>query len=84
MQKDINTFFSNRRQKKRLKLLNYDNINLEYLPGKKMLIADLLSTDFCLESLTNEFETIGVVNCLNRFDNNKFYDIKLKSELDPV
>uniref|UniRef100_A0A2S2NI46 RNA-directed DNA polymerase n=1 Tax=Schizaphis graminum TaxID=13262 RepID=A0A2S2NI46_SCHGA len=83
MQKDINKIPSNRLQKMRLKLLDYD-INLQYLPGKKMLIADLLSRDFCPESYPNEFESIGTVHCLNRFNNNTFCDIKKQTELDPV
>jgi len=49
-----------------------------------VLIADLLSRDFCPKSDPNEFETTGSVHCLNRFDNNTICDIKKQSELDPV
>lgn len=83
MQKDVNTILSNRLKKMRLKLLEYD-ISLDYLPGKKMLISDRLSRDFCEENYSNEFETLGTVDCLNRFNDNTFCDIIKQSELDPV
>lgn len=67
----------------RLKLLGYD-INLAYLSGKKMFIADFLSRNFCQENYPNEFDILGTVYCLSRFNNNTFCYIKKRSEIDPV
>ncbi|CAI6377683.1 unnamed protein product [Macrosiphum euphorbiae] len=83
MQKDVIKIPSNRLQKMRLKLLEYD-IRLKYLPGKKMHIADLLSRDYMQETFTEEFDTGATVHCINRFYNNNLLNIKTESELDPV
>lgn len=83
MQKDINKIPSNRLQKMRLKLLDYD-IKLKYIPGKEMHIADLLSRNFNEEKFSEEYDTKITVHCVNRFVNNTFCNIKKESELDLV
>jgi len=83
MQKDVITIPSNRLQKMRLKLLEYD-IRLQYLPGTKMHLANLLSRDYMSENIPEEFDTVGVVHCVNRFNNNNVCNIKSESELDLV
>ncbi|KAK9679628.1 hypothetical protein QE152_g39841 [Popillia japonica] len=69
----------------RLKLLTYD-IELKYLPGKKMFIADLLSRNFLSEKYENELNIEGTVHCINRFQNraDSLYNIKKASESDTV
>lgn len=76
---------NNRLQKMRLKLLTYD-IELKYLPGKKMFIADLLSRNFLSEKYENELNIEGTVHCINRFQNraDSLYNIKKASESDTV
>jgi len=49
-----------------------------------MHVADLLSRDYMRENSTEEFDTIGTVHCINRFNNNNVCNIKSESELDPV
>lgn len=85
MSKDINKIPSNRLQKMRIKLLDY-SITLKYLQGKYMHIADLLSRNFIDEdSSIKEYDTVGTVHFINRYDeNNTICDLKKATEQDPV
>lgn len=85
MKKDISLIPSNRLQKMRLKLLNYD-IELRYLPGKKMFLADLLSRNYLPEKYDKEINIEGVVHCINRYTGsyNQLYNIKEATANDLV
>lgn len=85
MKKEIAQIPSNRLQKMKLKLFNYD-IELRYLPGKKMYVADLLSRNYLPEKYSSEIDTDGRVHCINRYNSelNKLYDIKKETENDIV
>uniref|UniRef100_A0A8D8RDX6 RNA-directed DNA polymerase n=1 Tax=Cacopsylla melanoneura TaxID=428564 RepID=A0A8D8RDX6_9HEMI len=62
--KHINTMISNRLVKMRLALLQYD-LEVTYLPGRQMLVADLLSRNFLESSYDNEIKLEGYVHNLN-------------------
>lgn len=85
MKKDISQIPNNRLQKMRLKLFNYD-IELRYLPGKKMFLADLLSRNYLPEKYNEEINMEGVVHCINRYDNNysQLYNVKNATINDPI
>lgn len=50
LQKEISAIASSRLQRMRIKLLKY-NLNLQYLPGKYMFVADLLSRSYLKDEL---------------------------------
>lgn len=64
MKKDINKV-SVRLQRMLLKLLKYD-IELEYLPGKEMYIADALSRNYCNDPVEDDKEMSYIVHCLSK------------------
>lgn len=82
--KEISKIPSNRLQKMRIKLMNYE-IELKYIPGKEMHVADLLSRNYLKN--TGEFETDleGTVHCINRYNDNlnETLNIKLGTRSDP-
>ncbi|KAI5726050.1 hypothetical protein M8J77_023254 [Diaphorina citri] len=61
--KNINTLISNRLVKMRLAMLQYD-LDVTYLPGRQMVIADLLSRNYLEETYENEIEIKGFVHDL--------------------
>uniref|UniRef100_A0A8D8RM87 RNA-directed DNA polymerase n=1 Tax=Cacopsylla melanoneura TaxID=428564 RepID=A0A8D8RM87_9HEMI len=61
--KNVNTLISNRLVKMRLALLQYD-LDVTYLPGKQMVVADLLSRNFMEETYDNEIQLQGYVHHL--------------------
>ncbi|XP_017304659.1 uncharacterized protein K02A2.6-like [Diaphorina citri] len=63
-QKNINTLISNRLVKMRLALLQYD-LEVTYLPGRQMLVADLLSRNYIQRAYDNEIQIKGYVHNLN-------------------
>lgn len=85
MKKDISLIPSNRLQKMRLKLFNYE-IELRYLPGKKMCLADLLSRNYLPESYEKEINIEGIVHCINRYNTNynQLYNIPKATSNDLV
>ena len=63
VQKDMNKVTA-RLQRLKLKLLKY-KINVEYLPGKQMVVADLLSRSFLESSVSNDDSHNEMVHSLN-------------------
>uniref|UniRef100_A0A1Y1JV53 RNA-directed DNA polymerase n=1 Tax=Photinus pyralis TaxID=7054 RepID=A0A1Y1JV53_PHOPY len=61
-EKDINKITS-RLQRMRLKTLKY-NFKIEYLPGKQMFIADLLSRFYINKNTMDDPEMLEVVHCV--------------------
>lgn len=59
--KDINKI-SSRLQRMRLKVLKY-KFNIEYLPGSKMFIADLLSRSFIKKDVDDDKQMLDIVHC---------------------
>lgn len=53
LKKEVCAIASSRLQRMRLKLLKY-NINLQYLPGKYMYVADLLSRSYLKDEIEND------------------------------
>ena len=49
-----------------------------------MCLADLLSRDYMLENFPEEFNTVGMVHCVNRFNNNNVCNIKTEFKVSPV
>ncbi|KAK9674786.1 Integrase zinc binding domain [Popillia japonica] len=68
-----------------IKLMNYD-IELRYLPGKHMYIADLLSRNYENIGVEDEIDLVGTVHTINRFkeESNKKLDIKGETEKDLI
>jgi len=77
MKKNVSEIPSNRLQKMRIKSFEYD-IELTYLPGKNMHIADLLSRNYIKNSEgISEFDTLDIVHSINRYNpNNCIYDLQ--------
>lgn len=76
---------SNRLQKLKLMLLKYD-FTIEYLPGKHMYIADLLSRSFIRTKQKDE-SNIKFVHCVDLdipISTNSLENLKKESESDPV
>lgn len=66
MNKNVSEIPSNRLQKMRIKFFECD-IELKYLPGKNMHIADLLSRNYIKSSEdTSEFDILDIVHSVNR------------------
>jgi len=51
---------------------------------EKNAYSRLLSRDYVSENIPEEFDTVGIVHCLNRFNNNNACNIKSETEVDPV
>lgn len=81
----MNQILSDRLQKMRIKLLDYD-IGLKYLKGKYMHIADLLSKNYIPEMTSvEEYDTIGTVHCVNKYNNNNtICDLKKLTKEDEI
>jgi hypothetical protein len=58
---------TNRLQRMQLKLLKY-SLNIKYLPGKEMLVADMLSRDYLCDENYNETDMTDVVHSLELSD----------------
>jgi len=85
MNKNVSEIPSNRLQKMRIKLFEYD-IELKYLPGKNMHIADLLSRNY-IKSIedSSEFDTLDIVHSVNRYNpHNGIYDLQKETREDKV
>jgi hypothetical protein len=64
MKKEINKIHSSRLQRMRLKLVKY-KLNVKYLPGKYMYIADLLSRDYKKNSAEEDKELVEIVHTVS-------------------
>lgn len=83
--KELSKVASNRMQKIKLKLMIYDLV-VEYLPGKKMLIADLLSRDYLDEKFKDEINIPGVIHCIQKLKSKTIKDenIVKANKNDPI
>jgi len=85
MRKEIHKIPNNRLRRLRVKLLIY-NVNVEYLPGKRMYIADFLSRNYIKRSEKSEESLNDVVHTMEiveiKFENNKKDDFKKESRKD--
>ncbi|XP_054723301.1 uncharacterized protein K02A2.6-like [Uloborus diversus] len=66
MSKNVAHVMSPRLQRMKIKLLRYQ-LNLKYLPGKNMYIADLLSRSFLSEPVADDSEMTELVHCLKKY-----------------
>jgi len=69
MKKDLHKIPNNRLKRLRLKCLFYD-IELEYLPGKYMYIADLLSRNFIKRNDREKVNMSGVIHTISEIQLN--------------
>jgi len=85
MRKEIYKIPNNRLRRLRVKLLIY-NVNVEYLPGKLMYVADFLRRNYIKrnekseESLNDVVHTMEIIEI--KFENNKKDDFKKESRKD--
>lgn len=79
-QKNFNKVILVRLQKMKMKLIIYDSC-VEYLPGKLMLIADLLSRNFMEIKEESEQELEGVIHAVENRNTN-FQEIAKVTESD--
>lgn len=79
--KNICQIVSDRIVRMRLSLLKYD-LDVKYLPGKDMLIADHLSRNFPEESYDNEIEITDFVHNIYKVDNLLNYELIKKETED--
>jgi len=87
MLKDFDKIKNNRFRRIKTKLAVYD-IQVQYLPGKEMFIADYLSRDYIdSDKVDNESinDYVHVINTKNvEFSNDKLEEFKNKNKSDPV
>jgi len=87
MLKDFDKIKNNRLRRLKTKLIVY-NIQVQYLPGKKMFIADYLSRDYMDSGKANDEsinDYVHVINTKNvEFSNDKLEEFKNETMSDPV
>ena len=85
--KNIAKVMSNRLQCLLLKIIAYD-LNVKYLPGKKMYVADMLSRNFIKTSQPeDEINLEEIVHCLDvnfQIANDKYQELKNATLNDPL
>lgn len=84
MRKEFSKIPSSRLQRMRIRLLRYQ-IDLKYVPGKFLYVADLLSRYYDKDDQTSEIEDLNevVVHSLNMSDS-KIKEFQTETERDPV
>lgn len=65
MNKSVGSVVSPRLQRMKIKLLKYQ-LNLKYLPGKYMYVADLLSRSFIVKPMKDDVEMTEMVHSLTK------------------
>lgn len=78
--KNIAQIVSDRIVRMRLSLLKYD-LDVQYLPGKQMFIADLLSRNCLSTTYNNEIEVTGYIHNIYKPDNLLSYEL-IKNEIN--
>ena len=68
MKKKVSDIISPRLQQMRLKLIRYD-LELQYIPGKYMYVADLLSRDFIKDKVDDDPEMAEVIHSVKAIIN---------------
>lgn len=84
MKKDFSQIPSSRLQRMRIRLLKY-HIDLKYVPGKFLYVADFLSRYFNKEDKTHEIEDLNevVIHSLN-ISESKIKEFQLATNQDPI
>lgn len=84
MKKEFSKIPSSRLQRMRIRLLRYQ-IDLKYVPGKFLYVADLLSRYYDKDEQTSEIDDLNevVVHSLN-ISESKIKEFQTETEIDPV